>query len=188
MASSRSTDAPSECGYHLPLLPRSVIQLQCDGPASNKDRVLENEMIIARSWTMSVPRAVSMETLRSFSWTGMDRLGSVAAWWSLWTSTLRFPEGSARLALIYATVTGSHNVGILEEAVSERRIEARGAVSDSESNTGLNIRNGTIWGHWIVSCDRLVNSYINGIGIGARICRSKEAERSKLHRAMSLSD
>ncbi len=45
------------------------------------------------------------------------------------------PEDSMRLSLIYVTVTGSHNVGILERVVSERHIEARGAVSDSESNT-----------------------------------------------------
>ncbi len=79
-ASSRSTDAPSECGYHLPLLPRSVIQLPCDGPASNEDRVLENEMTIAKSCTKSAPRAVSMATSRSSPWTGMDRLGLGAAW------------------------------------------------------------------------------------------------------------
>ncbi|PBK80302.1 hypothetical protein ARMGADRAFT_1092385 [Armillaria gallica] len=39
--------------YHLPLLPRSVIELRCDGPASNEDGVLENEMTIAISWTES---------------------------------------------------------------------------------------------------------------------------------------
>ncbi len=49
-------------------------------------------------------------------------------------SQCRFPEDSMRLAFVYATVTGSHNVGILGEVVSERCIEARGAVSDSESN------------------------------------------------------
>ncbi len=93
-----------------------------------------------------------------------------------------------RLALVYATVTSSHNAGILEEAVLERRIEARGAVSDSEYNTGLNIHEETTWGHWIASCVRFVNSYINGVGTGARTCRYKEAERPKLHRVISLSD
>ncbi len=34
----------------------------------------------------------------------------------------------ARLALVYVIVTGSHNIGILDEVGSETRIEARGAV------------------------------------------------------------
>ncbi len=105
-----------------------------------------------------------------------------------YTARCRFPEDSTHFLLVYITVTGSHDGGILEEVVSERRIEARGAVSDSESNTGLNTREETAWEHWISSCVRLVNSYINGLGTGARTCRYKEAERPKLHRVTSLSD
>ncbi len=52
-----------------------------------------------------------------------------------YTARCRFPEDSARLLLLYVTVTDRHNIGILEEVVSERRIEARGVVSDGASNT-----------------------------------------------------
>ncbi|KAK0227225.1 hypothetical protein EDD85DRAFT_794499 [Armillaria nabsnona] len=63
----------------------------------------------------------------------------------------RFQQYSARWALIYATVTGSHN--------------ARSAASESETAS---------------FCVGLVNLYINGVRTGAYTCRYKGAEGSNL--------
>ncbi|PBK79176.1 hypothetical protein ARMGADRAFT_1040986 [Armillaria gallica] len=111
--------------------------------------VPENEAATTKSWIESAEGDLHGDVEGFSMWTGMDRC--------------RFPEDSARLAFVYTTVTGSHDVGILEEVASERRIEARGAVS-----------NKTTWRYWIASCVRLVNSYINGVGTGARTCQYKE--------------